>query len=231
MADLGSDRPLTTSTTRRKSSEVRRAEIARIAARLFASNGYHSTGMSELSEAVGLGKGALYYHIGSKEDLLYEISARHVRDMVAFGEALADRPDLSPPQKLHLLSRELMRTISENLPELTVFFHEVSTLTGDRARKLIDLRDRCEQVWLRVVGQGVDAGVFRDLDSIAIKGVLGMHNYSYIWLAADGRLSPDDISDVFCDLVLNGYLRRPEKPARSTTTDGVEPNDSPGITS
>jgi AcrR family transcriptional regulator len=217
---------LTTSTTRRQSSEVRKAEIARIAAQLFASNGYHSTGMTELSEAVGLGRGALYYHIGSKEDLLYEISARHVREMVAFGEALADRQDLSPTQKLRQLSRELMRTISENLPELTVFFHEVRTLTGDRARKLIDLRDRFEHVWLRVIRQGVEARVFRELDPIAIKGLLGLHNYSYIWLTADGRLSPDEISDVFCDLLLNGYLSRVETSARSAGRNEVEWTDN-----
>ncbi len=166
--------------------------------------------MSELSKAVGLGKGALYYHIGSKEELLYEISARHVLEMVAFGESLVERDDMSPTDKVRELSRQLMRTISDNLPELTVFFHEFRTLTGERARQLVDLRDRFEDIWARVIKQGVEAGVFRELDPIAIKGLLGLHNYSYIWLAPNGRLSPDEISDVFCELVLNGYLLRSE---------------------
>lgn len=204
------DQPTRRSTPRRQSTEVRKREIAHIAARLFASNGYHSTGMSELSKAVGLGKGALYYHIGSKEELLYEISARHVLEMVAFGESLVERDDMSPTDKVRELSRQLMRTISDNLPELTVFFHEFRTLTGERARQLVDLRDRFEDIWARVIKQGVEAGVFRELDPIAIKGLLGLHNYSYIWLAPNGRLSPDEISDVFCELVLNGYLLRSE---------------------
>lgn len=194
----------------RQRTEVRRQEIARIAARLFAANGYHSTGMSELSEAVGLGKGALYYHIGSKEELLYEISALHVREMVAFGEALVERDDLSPTEKVRVLSRHLLRTISEHLPEVTVFFHEVRTLTGERAQRLTDLRDRFEDVWVRLIAQGVEAGSFRELDSIAIKGILGLHNYSYIWLVPDGRLSPEEISEVFCDLLLNGCLVKAE---------------------
>ena len=116
---------------KRQRTEVRKQQIARIAARLFAANGYHSTGMSELSEAVGLGKGALYYHIGSKEELLYEISAEHVQQMVAYGEALVAREDLSAPEKVRSLSRTLLRTISENLPEVTVFFHEIRTLGGE----------------------------------------------------------------------------------------------------
>src|ERR1700704_4622868 len=110
-------RPLSAPPRRRQSSELRKQEIVRTAARLFAANGYHSTGMTELADAVGLGKGALYYHIGSQEGLLYEISALHVRDMVAFGERLVERQDLSAPEKVRSLSRMLIRTISENLPE------------------------------------------------------------------------------------------------------------------
>jgi AcrR family transcriptional regulator len=34
--------------------------------RLFVDKGYHGTGVQEISDAVGLGRGALYHHIGSK---------------------------------------------------------------------------------------------------------------------------------------------------------------------
>lgn len=195
-----------TSGSPRRSKELRRSEIAQIAAQLFAAKGYHATGMSELAGAVGLGKGALYYHIGSKEELLYDISARHVEEMVAFGEELVARDDLTPVEKVRDLSRQLMRTIAANLPELTVFFREVRTLSGDAALRLLALRDRFEDIWAQAIAEGVEAGSFRELDSVAIKGLLGLHNYAYIWLAPAGRLAPDEISDVFCDLFLNGLL-------------------------
>ena len=38
------------------------------------------------------------------------------------------------------------------------------------------------------------------------KGILGMHNYSYVWIDPDGRLAPEDIADIFCDLLLRGLL-------------------------
>jgi AcrR family transcriptional regulator len=178
---------------------------------MFAERGYHATGISDLTEAVGLGKGAFYYHIGSKEELLHEIVARHVEQMVAKAEEIAARTDLSPPDKVRMLSRELMRTIAENLPELTVFFHEIPTLTsGTRGRELVKLRDRFEALWAQILQEGVDAKVFRKLDPIALKGLLGMHNYSYIWIRPQGRLSPEEVSDTFCDIVLAGMLL-PEK--------------------
>lgn len=37
-----------------------------------------------------------------------------------------------------------------------------------------------------------------------VKGLLGMFNYSYLWLTLDGPESPEDIADEFLDTVLVG---------------------------
>ncbi len=50
--------------------ELRRNEIVDEAARLFAARGYHATGVAELGDAVGLGRGALDDYIELKENLL-----------------------------------------------------------------------------------------------------------------------------------------------------------------
>jgi AcrR family transcriptional regulator len=189
----------------RKSREQRRCEILRIAADMFAERGYHATGVNDLIDAAGVGKSAFYHHVGSKEALLYDIAAEHVRGMVAFGEEILEDEDLSSEEKFRAVSRRLMRTIAENLPELTVFFHEISTLKrGERARELIDLRDRFEAVWVKIVNEGVTDGTFKRVDPISIKFILGMHNYSYIWVNPKGRLTPEQMSDVICELILEG---------------------------
>ncbi|WP_030621990.1 TetR/AcrR family transcriptional regulator, partial [Streptomyces fulvoviolaceus] len=56
--------------------EVRRQKIIDTAAELFARQGYAATSVNDLGRAVGLAKGALYYYIGSKENLLIEIQSR-----------------------------------------------------------------------------------------------------------------------------------------------------------
>ena len=185
--------------------------ILRTAAELFARNGYHATGLSELGQAVGLGRGALYYHIGSKENLLYELSARHVQEMVDYGEALLSSP-LAAEERFRRLSRRLMRVIADNLPELTVFFREINSFSGERHDRMVELRARFEQVWLQIIGQGEDEGVFQHGDELTVKAVLGMHNYSYLWIHPTGPLSPEQIADRFCDVLLHGLLE-PERPA------------------
>ena len=180
--------------------------IFRAAAELFARNGYHATGLAELGEAVALGRGSLYYHIGSKENLLYQISVRHVEHMVAHGEKLL-AARRTPEERFRRLSRQLMRVIADNLPELTVFFREVNSLTGSRNENLRQLRDRFEGVWLTILRDGEDQGVFQHADELTVKAVLGMHNYSYLWLDVKGALTPEQIADRFCDVLLHGLMK------------------------
>lgn len=68
--------------------------IQKIAADLFATRGYRAVGVAEIGDAVGLGRGALYYHIGSKEDLLFSIVVRYIEDLViSGGDTLETVPD------------------------------------------------------------------------------------------------------------------------------------------
>jgi hypothetical protein len=101
-----------------------------------------------------------------------------------------------------------MRTVADNLPELTVFFSEHRALDGELGAQLHELRRRFEAIWAAILAEGVRAGLFRPVDPVVVKGLLGLHNYAYLWLDAGGRLSPEEVSDVFCDLVLRGVLTR-----------------------
>src|SRR3546814_11987062 len=55
---------------------ARREAIVDTSAQVFARQGYHATGIVELCDANGLGKGAFYHYIGSKEELLAAIHDR-----------------------------------------------------------------------------------------------------------------------------------------------------------
>ncbi|HET6449417.1 MAG TPA: TetR/AcrR family transcriptional regulator, partial [Conexibacter sp.] len=165
--------------------------------------GYSATGIAEIEQAVGLGRGALYHHIGSKENLLYEISRSHVLDMVEYGEQLA-LEDLTAEEKFRALARRLMTTIAGNLAELTVFFSDHRALSKAHAAELTEIRNRFERLWVAILAQGVEEGTLRETSPVVVKGVLGMFNYSYLWLRPRGEESPEQIADEFCDVLLAG---------------------------
>ena len=177
--------------------------ILRIAAELFSTRGYHATGMAELEKATGLGRGGLYHHIGSKEELLFEITSRYLRVLIAKGVPLIET-DLPAEEKFRHFSSVVMRVIVDHLAEMTVCFREVYSVIGERKIELLDLHRQYEQIWSTILKSGVEEGVFVTADSLAVKGILGIHHYSYLWIKPGGRRSPEAISVFFCQMLLPG---------------------------
>ncbi len=73
--------------TEEKVRSARRAELTRAAARLFSERGYHGTSMQHLGDALGIQRGSLYAHIGSKEDLLFDVVDEGAERFLARAEA------------------------------------------------------------------------------------------------------------------------------------------------
>src|SRR4051812_47238864 len=90
--------------------EIRRRAIVDTSAGVFARGGYHATGITELCEANGLGKGALYHYIGSKEALLAAVHDR-VMDEVMQGADRVAGAGGSPSEQLAMLGAELLDVI------------------------------------------------------------------------------------------------------------------------
>lgn len=74
-----------------------RDRILEVAARLFAEQGYHATGVAGILTAAGVKSGSLYHFFSSKEDLLVAVMQRHL--------------DLLRPQ---ILQRAEAESVSDN---------------------------------------------------------------------------------------------------------------------
>jgi AcrR family transcriptional regulator len=191
--------------SRQPKGESTRDRILRVAAEKFAEKGYHATGVAELGDAAGIKRGALYYHIGSKEELLFHLSRRHVEEALERGRAVVDGAD-GAVESFRLLVREHLRTLASRRAEVVVVMHEMHALTGDWARQLTALRSEYEQLFATVLQQGVEEGVFRTAGRIEVLGVLSMLNYTYMWLDPHGAVPVDEVADRLTDLILQGEL-------------------------
>ncbi|MCU1604140.1 MAG: TetR family transcriptional regulator [Modestobacter sp.] len=183
--------------------ESTRDRILRVAAEKFAEKGYHGTGVAELGDAAGIKRGALYYHIGSKEDLLFHLSRRHVEEALARGQAVMANA-VGAVEKFRLLTREHLRTLAARRPEVIVVMHEMHALTGERAEKFKQLRSEYEELFATVLREGVEEGVFRSADRIEVLLVLSMLNYTYVWLDPNGPVQVDEVADRLANLILHG---------------------------
>ena len=200
--------PAGTDDSRRSAKwKERRDAIVDTSATVFARRGYHATGIAELCEVNGFGKGAFYYYIGSKEELLAAIHDR-VMDEVMLGADRVAAAGGSPSAQLAMLGTELLDVIHHYPDHVWVFLHEFPALTGERAEQFRTRRREYERRVESVLRAGVESGEFRDVDPwLTARAWLGMHNYTYLWLRPDGRVSARDVARPFADIFLHGIAR------------------------
>ena len=211
-AEAGDERP------RSEKWKARREAIVDTSAPVFARQGYHATGIVELCEVNGLGKGAFYHYIGSKEELLAAIHDR-VMDEVMLGAERVAQSDGSPAAQLAMLGDELLDVIHRYPDHVWVFLHEFPALTAERAETFRVRRREYERRVEGVLQAGVDAGEFRDIDPrLTALAWLGMHNYTYLWLKSGGRLTARDVAKPFAEIFMRGI----ESPSGTGRAQGAE---------
>ena len=189
----------------------RRRELTREAAKLFAQKGYHGTSIGDLAEALGIQKASLYHHIGSKEDLLWEVASAGA---AAFQAALDAVPEELPaPERIRLALRGHLRVVAEQLDAATVFTREWRSLEGERRERFVAERRRYEERIRELFREGRELGELRsDLDdATAALLALSAANWAYTWLRPGG--DTDALADRFHAVLLDG-MRGYATPAR-----------------
>lgn len=181
-------------------------EIFYAAASLFKQKGFHATSMQDIADAVGMQKGSLYYHISSKEELLFRISHEAISTVTEQLEEIATAP-LTPSEKLRAAVEIHVETLCKRLDLMSVFLKESNTLTAEQQAQILAHRRRYEELFRGILREGIGAGEFRPVDVGAVSNaLLGMLNWMHHWYRPDGRLSPTEIAKVFSDFALHGIL-------------------------
>jgi len=180
----------------------RRVELTRIAARLFAEQGYQGTSLADLAQELGVQKPSLYHHIASKEDLLWEVAWEGAG---AFHGALDAVPaDAAPADRIRLALRAHLAVVAAQLDIATVFVREWRYLEGERHERFVAERRRYEERIRELFRDGVEASELRtDLDvATAALLFLSAANWAYTWLRPGS--DTDQLADRLYAALLDG---------------------------
>jgi TetR/AcrR family transcriptional regulator len=74
----------------RPRSEAKRSRIIDVATQHFAEHGYHAARVGDIASALGIAKGSVFQHFGSKDGLFFEVYKRSVRSFAKYLDAPAD---------------------------------------------------------------------------------------------------------------------------------------------
>lgn len=183
------------------------AAVLAAAVHLFATQGYLETNTREVADEAGVTKSGLFYHIGSKDELLYVIHHRFatecVQNLREWSAATPEPGDAST--RLSHLIVEHCRVIGDQPELVRVFIDQGRYLDPERRAPVEALRRRYVDGFADVIRDGVRSGTFREVEPrVAALAVLGMLNSMSRWYRPDGRLSAARIGAELADLAVRG---------------------------
>lgn len=181
--------------------------IVEAAAELFARDGFGATSLDDIAAVLGVTKGAFYYHVKNKEEILRLI---YLTVLAASEEPLRRiaESDAPPTEKLRRAIEHQTAVAADRSPAMTVFYREHPHLTGPFAGEILLRKKAYERYFERIIEEGQAAGVFQEnIDpKIATFGLLGMSNWLSQWYRSEGQFTPQQIADMFMRMVGDGLF-------------------------
>jgi AcrR family transcriptional regulator len=174
----------------------RRDELLSEVAEFFRKGGVRLASVEDIAKALGVARSALYYHFGSRGDMVYAILCHNLEMVAAKVREIFDYP-LGATDRLILMIRAVVQLEAEN-PSLglsAVFRLDPDLLTAEQRKGYIAKRDEYDGYFRSVIQQGIDSGEFRDVDArIVAFGLLAMLTEFVGWYRPEGPLAPKDIA-------------------------------------
>ncbi|HEY3711234.1 MAG TPA: TetR/AcrR family transcriptional regulator [Amycolatopsis sp.] len=179
------------------------------ATKLFAKKGFDRTSVQEIVEAAGVTKGAMYHYFGSKDDLLYEIYARVLREQTAQLEKVADS-DAPLRARLATAASDVVVSSIENLDDNTIFLQSMHQLSTEKRKAVRAERRKYHERFRRLIEEGQAGGDFRadKPADLVVDFFFGSVHHLGSWYRRGGPLGAREVGDHFADLLLS--MLRPE---------------------
>lgn len=158
-----------------------REQLIAVSAQLFREKGYDNTTVRDIAAAAGIQAGSWFYHFKTKQEILAAIMEQGMARSLATIEAIADEP-LAPRQALHRLVEVHLHTLlAPDHHFIAVLLYEWRALDHESRARIVDLKDRYEAVWDRVIAalhQSGDWAMPTQFDRLMIFGAL---NWTVQW--------------------------------------------------
>jgi TetR/AcrR family transcriptional regulator len=182
------------------------------AARIFNQRGYHGTTLEGVARALGVTKAALYYHVRSKEELLFRCHQVLV-EIALEGVRSARECASSADEQLRLALTSYIEGILDHLRGSVVLL-EHGALTPAHQRQVIAGRDEYERQLREIIAGGVRDGVFVPCDPRLVGfALLGAGNWIPKWYSPSGTRAPKEIAETFAAYLVRGLQCHPSADA------------------
>ncbi|HEX7737837.1 MAG TPA: TetR/AcrR family transcriptional regulator [Ktedonobacteraceae bacterium] len=198
-----------------------REKIRAAAVQLFAEMGYHAAPLRDIARLADIQAASIYYHYPSKQALLVEIMDTHMRQLNASLERIIARPE-GVVERLHEAIASHIRLHTTHKAEFFIIDTEIRALENEPRAQILALRDQYEHLLQSLFQEGIDQGVLRPTDvKVASYAVIAMCTEVAAWFRSPGRLTVQQVIDIYSQLIAQGLLAEGvsgQRPAESART-------------
>lgn len=176
--------------------------ILAAALHLFATHGFHGTGIREIAAAADVSTSNLYHYATNKEGILLQIMERSLNRLVDGASQIATaaespRETIEQLVRMHVITHALSRESSSVVDDL------VSVLEGEARDAVVRYRDKYESYFSDAIRGGVAIGEFSVPDESAARlGLLEMASGVARWFSANGRFTAPELAEIHVTLAL-----------------------------
>src|SRR5438067_5379338 len=183
-----------------------RDKVLAAAVQLFAEYGYHAAPLRDIARLAGIQAASIYYHYANKEALLVEIMETHMRHLNGNLERIL-REQSDPLKRLYEATANHIRLHTSYKSEFFIIDTEIRALEGDNRHYILSLRDHYESLLQELLRDGMERGVFRLSDvKVSSYAIIAMCTAVSTWFRPNGRLSVQQVIDLYSQMITQGLL-------------------------
>ncbi|WP_374025837.1 TetR/AcrR family transcriptional regulator [Mycobacterium sp. HNNTM2301] len=185
----------------------RRGEILDAFVRYVAERGYDRTNMGDIADELGMSKGTIVHHFGTKAQMLRELEENHLARQLDAVQMAWSRLD-TPQERIAAIiyTSALLQVVAR---EATVASQrEVVQLSDDPAMQHVrKLRNQLQSLAIDEIRSGIERGVFRTVDvELAALQLWGSLEWMWVWFGPADSRTPEQVGAAFVDVFLGGLL-------------------------
>lgn len=131
---------------------------------LFGEQGFHAVSIRDIATALGQQSSAIYFHVDSKQDLLFELAEiGHRSHYEALRDALMDAGS-DPRDQLRAVVVAHVTTHLDYPSMARLTNRELRALSADQLQAVLTIRAQSEQIFVDVIERGCRIGTFTTTD-------------------------------------------------------------------
>jgi AcrR family transcriptional regulator len=187
---------------------------------LFWQKGYDGTSLKDIASACGFEASNIYYYYKNKEDILFEALRIELDRLVGDTKQLKENTAKNPVDRLKIfIDTEVKTHLGKHRLQGMLIDSELRNLSPQHRRKVIELRNKHDDILSQIITDGIKQGYFRDIDvKLAVYTISSAIIRSRVWFSPTGRVSLPAYSDFIFQFMLSA-LRSDKIPLPETTPE------------